>query len=264
MGQDDDGELENAHLIEDVEEQATVVNEAHGQEQDEEDDDLIGFDDFDKSQRENADEIEMEDESVRALTLKDEVDYENPQMQSKFAPGYTGADDLNNDGIIDALENQIKIMGMKDDIRDIMDEKIKEDYLKKFRKEVDFHHKVAYRFEKAYRLGKNMTAKKKSMNMEIIEIISEHSDYIEQDPLALFYCLYFCIYYKNPDLVEFLRTLIKKMDNSNKPEKIDKLLNHIDQYGIDVLRTQGEKMNTFIYHMVFYQAVDDELRVVYA
>ena len=65
-----------------------------------------------------------------------------------------------------------------------------------------------------------MTAKKKSMNMEIIEIISEHSDYIEQDPLALFYCLYFCIYYKNPDLVEFLRTLIQKMGNDNKPEKI--------------------------------------------
>ena len=31
---------------------------------------------------------------------------------------------------------------------------IKDHYLKVFRKEVDFHHKVAYRFEKAYRLGK--------------------------------------------------------------------------------------------------------------
>jgi hypothetical protein len=105
-------------------------------------------------------------------------------------------------------------MGMKEDIREIMDDKIKEDYLKKFRKEVDFHHKVAYRYEKAYRLGKKMTMKKQALNLEIIEIISEHSDYIEQDPLALFYCLYFCIYYNNPDLVEFLRTLIKKMDTA--------------------------------------------------
>ena len=57
------------------------------------------------------------------------------------------------------------------------------------------------------------------MNLEIIDIISDHSDYIEQDQMALFYCLYFCIYYNNPDLVEFLRTLIQKMDN--RPEKID-------------------------------------------
>lgn len=234
-------QLENEHLIEHYEEQITVANEKQeeGSNFDDEED-LIGFDDFEgKQYDENGNEIEMEDESVRALTLKDGVDYENPAMErdNQFAPGYGAQDDLNHDGVIDALENQIKIIGMKDDIKDIMDDKIKEDYLKKFRKEVDFHHKVAYRFEKAYRLGKNMTAKKKSMNMEIIEIISEHSDYIEQDPLALFYCLYFCIYYKNPDLVEFLRTLIKKMDSANKPEKIEKLLQYIDINGIDVLRT---------------------------
>ena len=126
----------------------------------------------------------MDEDSVRALTLKDHVDYEDNAMNQPdnayaYAPGYTQDDDLNNDGIIDNLENSLKVMGMKEDIRDIVDDKIKEDYLKKFRKEVDFHHKVAYRFEKAYRLGKKMTTKKKAMNMEIIEIISEHSDYLE-------------------------------------------------------------------------------------
>ena len=90
----------------------------------------------------------------------------------------------------------------------------------KFRKEVDFHHKVAYRFEKAYRLSKKQPHKKQALNLEIIDIISEHSDYIEQDPMALFYCLYFCIYYNNPELVEFLRTLILKMDSDKKPDKI--------------------------------------------
>jgi len=208
-------------------------------------------------------------ESVRALTLKDGYDYNNKEMTAQvqkpiYAPGYSAKDDLNKDGIIDNLESQIKVMGMKEDIRDIMDEKIKEDYLKKFRKEVDFHHKVAYRYEKAYRLGKKMTMKKQALNLEIIEIISEHSDYIEQDPLALFYCLYFCIYYNNPELVEFLRTLIKKMDTSQKPEKIEQILQYIDVNGIDVLRTVGEQINTHVYHMVFYQAVDDDLRVVYA
>ena len=132
----------------------------------------------------------------------------------------------------------------------------------KFRKEVDFHHKVAYRFEKAYRLGKKQSSKKLQLNQEIIEIITEHSDYIDQDKMALFYCLYFCIYYNNPDLVEFLRTLIQKMPN--RPEKIDQLLEHIDVNGIERLRTIGEQINTFVYHMVFYQGVDDELRVVYS
>ena len=117
------------------------------------------------------------------------------------------------------MEHQLKVINMKDDIRDQVDDKIKKEYLAKFRKEVDFHHKVAYIYETCYRLGKKQPEKKNTLNLEIIEIISEHSDYIEQDPLSLFYCLYFCIYYNNPDLVEFLRTLILKMNKDN-PEKI--------------------------------------------
>ena len=101
------------------------------------------------------------------------------------------------------------------------------------------------------------------MNLEIIEIISEHSDYIEQDPLALFYCLYFCIYYNNPDLIEFLRTLIIKM-NTDKPEKIHQLLDLIDINGVQRIRTIGEQINLHVYHMIFYQAVDDDLRLVYS
>ena len=46
------------------------------------------------------------------------------------------------------------MIGLKDNIKDQVDDKIREEYLMKFRKEVDFHHKVAYRYEKAYRLGK--------------------------------------------------------------------------------------------------------------
>jgi hypothetical protein len=35
-------------------------------------------------------------------------------------------------------------------------EEVFDNYMSLFRKEVDFHHKVAYRFEKAYRLGKKV------------------------------------------------------------------------------------------------------------
>ena len=68
---------------------------------------------------------------------------------------------------------------MINSIENEMQDKVKEDYLRRFRKEVDFHHKVAYRFEKAYRLGKKMTVKKAALNQEIISIIDEHSSYID-------------------------------------------------------------------------------------
>ena len=68
---------------------------------------------------------------------------------------------------------------MKDKSRGEPDEKVREECLAKFRKEVDFHHKVAYRYEKAYRLVKKWPEKKQALNFEIIDIISEHSDYIE-------------------------------------------------------------------------------------
>lgn len=141
------------------------------------------------------------------------------------------------------------------------DDNVREHFIKRFRAEVDFHHKVAYRFEKAYRLGKKMTERKQTLNLDIIDCISEHSGYVEQDPMALFYCLFFCIYYKNEELVEFLRTLIQKIHSH---EKIDKLLEYIDINGIEKLRTVGEQINSVVYHLVFYQAIDDDLRIVYS
>jgi hypothetical protein len=126
---------------------------------------------------------------------------------------------------------------------------VKEHYYNVFRKEVDFHHKIAYRFEKAYRLGKKAGEKKQTLNLEIIDCISDHSGYVEQDPMALFYCLFFCIYYKNEDLVEFIRTLIQKIPQN---DKIDKLLEYIDVNGIEKIRTVGEQINQLVYHMVFY------------
>jgi uncharacterized membrane protein YheB (UPF0754 family) len=78
---------------------------------------------------------------------------------------------------------------------DEIDENIRNQYMLKFRKEVDFHHKVAYRFEKAYRLGKKQSQKKHQLNQEIIDIITEHSDYIGNFRLFFFYCLYFCLWF---------------------------------------------------------------------
>jgi hypothetical protein len=67
--------------------------------------------------------------------------------------------------------------------------------------------------------------------------------------MALFYCLFFCIYFKNEELVEFLRTLIHKIHSH---DKIDRLLEYIDTDGIDRIRTVDEPINQLVYHMVFY------------
>lgn len=62
-------------------------------------------------------------------------------------------------------------------------------------------------------------------------------------------------------MVNFLRILIKKIPHS---EKIDKLLEQVDINGIERIRQRGNPINSFVYHMVFYQAMDDQLRIIYA
>lgn len=100
----------------------------------------------------------MENYSVEMLETREGMNYDDmdmgEQQPHKYPTGYQTEDDLNMDGNIDEMEHQIKVIGMKEDIREKVDDEVRREYLAKFRKEVDFHHKVAYRFEKSYRLGK--------------------------------------------------------------------------------------------------------------
>lgn len=82
---------------------------------------------------------------------------------SKF---YLPEDDLNGDGIIDPIEHHIKVMKLRTVIKSELDHKIQSEYInvQKQRKEVDFHHKVIYRFEKAYRLSKKHPEKREQLN----------------------------------------------------------------------------------------------------
>lgn len=82
--------------------------------------------------------------------------------------------------------------------------------------------------------------------------------------MALFYCLYFCIYYNNPQIVDFVHSLFIKLPKEDRLEEIQEIISYIDDHKIEKLRAIGEQVNTQLYHMVFYQAVDDDLRVVYA
>ena len=102
-------------------------------------------------------EVEMEAHAVAELVDVDDEDIGIPMRKNTIqvlsATDQAGAKDLKNE--------------------------VKEHYLRMFRKEVDFHHKIAYRFEKAYRLGKKTNQRKQTLNLEIIDCISEHSGYIE-------------------------------------------------------------------------------------
>mmetsp|Transcript_41399 Transcript_41399/g.63111 ORF Transcript_41399/g.63111 Transcript_41399/m.63111 type:complete len:329 (+) Transcript_41399:1432-2418(+) len=84
--------------------------------------------------------------------------------------------------------------------------------------------------------------------------------------MVLFYCLFLCIFYKNPFIVEFLRTLIYKINfvDMKKQKKFDFVLGQIDTHGLEHLRTIGESINTKLYHVVLYQAFDDKLKVIYS
>jgi len=112
----------------------------------------------------------------------------------------------------------------------------------KLEKDVDFHHKMAYRFEKAYRLRKKVAGEqKRTYTLEIIDCMAEFSQYVEQFESSLFYCLHFCIIYDIPDLVNFFRDTIQIVDYTD--ERTDQLLESIDIYGITRLRLIGDPAN---------------------
>lgn len=82
--------------------------------------------------------------------------------------------------------------------------------------------------------------------------------------MALFYCLYFCVYYNNPVLVDFVRNIFIGLPQEDRLEQITDIVALVDDNKLEKLRTVGEQVNTLLYHMVLYQAVDDDLRVVYS
>lgn len=59
-----------------------------------------------------------------------------------------------------------------------MKNKIQDEYKEANKLEVDFHHKVAYKFERAYRISKQQPQKLAELNLDIVAVISEDSDYI--------------------------------------------------------------------------------------
>lgn len=94
-----------------------------------------------------------DEESVRALTDRkyDEMDeHKEDYLDIDYDPDI----ERMKDQVVENLDLQVKRMNMQEVIKNIDDKTLREIYIKKFRKEVDFHHKVCYRFEKAYRLGK--------------------------------------------------------------------------------------------------------------
>jgi hypothetical protein len=66
---------------------------------------------------------------------------------------------------------------------------------------------------------------------------------MDHEPMAIFYCLYFCVYYNNKDIVEFLRSLIFKLNLPDSKDKIKSLLENIDNFGLERIRTVGENVN---------------------
>jgi len=160
-------------------------------------------------------------------------------------------------------------------------------------KEVDFHHQIAYRFEKSARLR----AKKKgedtvnAANKEIILLIENQIWIVEIDPMIVFYCLYFVVYYNNEPIYQYIKKLIhrlgltnhdfgrinrrdtnKKMyvsgmkhglDRTEQINKIDDLFDRIELHTIKKLTDTSQVMCQEFFHKVLYQSVEDNLRLIY-
>jgi len=63
-----------------------------------------------------------------------------------------------------------------------------------------------------------------------------------------------------------LRHLIEKLaiKDQTTRKKFDLILEYVDLNGLERVRTVGEPINAQVYHIVFYQAMSDQLRVVYS
>lgn len=105
--------------------------------------------------------------------------------------------------------------------------------------------------------------------------------------MIIFYCLYFSVYYRNEEIVNYLRVLINQLglaseggsETQNLKKKsttknhdsdkkwqimmINKLLYQIDTRGIETLSDRQNAHCLEFFHIVFYQAIEDNLRLVY-
>lgn len=75
--------------------------------------------------------------------------------------------------------------------------------------QLDARHQIAYAFEKAARLKANQKPDKvvEAANKDILKMLSSQSWVIKADPMLLFYCIYFCVFYKNEDVLGPMREL---------------------------------------------------------
>jgi len=71
--------------------------------------------------------------------------------------------------------------------------------------------------------------------------VREFSWYIDQEESSVFFCLYFCVYYNIPELVEFFRKIIESVDYQD--QQTDQLLEAVDVYGVARLRHIGDPAN---------------------
>jgi hypothetical protein len=83
----------------------------------------------------------------------------------------------------------------------------------------------------------------------------DNSDRLMQDPVNLFYSLYFSLYFNNESMYRFLASLINKMGLNSHPS-LKVILHYISEYGIERLRSVKESVNQVLYHFVLYRAFD--------
>ena len=106
----------------------------------------------------------------------------------------------------------------------------------------------------------------KNFNKELTTYLAMNAAYLDYDRMSIFYGLFFCIYYNNHYMVEVFRNFYQVIarPNDKATAQIDKLLEYIDQNGLECLRDESQQIHAVVFHLAFYQAIDDDLRAVYS
>lgn len=169
---------------------------------------------------------------------------ERPKSGGEKTSSHLASGSGRNQGVTDRQQFQEK----GDDFAQLQDGSLL-DHMP-FQKEVDFHHQIAYAFEKSYRLRENQKpeAVVKAANHEITQLLSSQKWILQLDPLIVFYCLYFSTFYRNEEALAFLKELIQKLGfKSSEVEKQDKkkLTKVVSKQTIAVARSPKSGNNEF-------------------
>lgn len=95
-------------------------------------------------------------------------------------------------------------------------------------------HQIGFRFEQSYKLHQENASNKHNFgsteNQEIVSHIEYNIGIILNDPMILFYSLYYSVFYNNEELLKKIRDVLSHYKFTNRRWKVRSNLSNLPQY----------------------------------